>query len=293
MTGSAVPRRMLGRELKKLREQSGVSAVVAAEAIEVSPQTLWRMESGQQGPKLKELYIKVLCEIYSAPADLTEALVGLIAETKKPGWWHSNFADLIPAHFDLFIGFEEIATRMTSFQMTLVPGLLQTPAYRRAVAWMEFLNHPSSSLEPMLELHRHRVARLEDEVDVFEFRVLLSESVLHHQVGGAGVMQEQLEHLVNVGWAPKISIQVVPYRVGSHLGLLTGSFVLMEFPSHVTSRLAEPPVVYVQGYTGALYLDQESEIDQYRQAVKQIERVALDERKSRDLLMKAAREYLP
>ncbi|MQY18800.1 helix-turn-helix domain-containing protein [Nocardia macrotermitis] len=293
MTGSAVPRRMLGRELKKLREQCGMAVVVAAEAIEASPQTLWRIESGQQGPKLKELYVRVLCEMYGAPADLTEALVGLVAETKKPGWWHSNFADLIPAHFDLFIGFEEIATRITSFQLTMVPGLLQTPAYRRAVAWMEFPNHPSSALEPMLELHRHRVTRLENAVDPVEFRVFLSESVLDHQVGGAGVMREQLEHLANVGWAPNVSIRIVPHRVGSHLGLLAGSFVLMEFPSHKTSRLTEPPVVYVQGYTGALYLDQEFEINRYRYALTQIDRVALDEDKSRDLLLKAAREYLP
>ena len=93
--------------------------------------------------------------------------------------------------------------------------------------------------------------------------------------------------------APNISIRIVPHRIGSHLGLLTGSFVLMEFSSHSISRLAEPPVVYVQGYTGALYLDQESEIAQYRQALSRIDRVALGEDESRELLLKAAREYLP
>ncbi len=284
---------MLGRELKKLREQSGVSAVAAAEAIEVSPQTLWRMESGQQGPKLKELYVKVLCEIYSAPADLSDALVSLVAETKKPGWWHSNFADVIPAHFDLFIGLEEVARQMTSFQLTLVPGLLQTPAYRRALVWIDFPNRSASELEPVFEVHRRRMARLNDGADAFQFRVLLSESVLHHQVGGPGVMQDQLEYLAKVGLAPNISIRIVPHRIGSHLGLLAGSFGLMEFPSQLTSRLTEPPVVYVQGYTGALYLDHESEIAQYRQAVTQIDRVALNESTSRDLLLKVAREYLP
>ncbi|MQY21636.1 helix-turn-helix domain-containing protein [Nocardia macrotermitis] len=293
MTGSAVPRRMLGRELKKLREQCGMAVVVAAEAIEASPQTLWRIESGQQGPKLKELYVRVLCEMYGAPADLTEALVGLVAETKKPGWWHSNFADLIPAHFDLFIGLEEVAERMTSFQLTLIPGLLQTPEYRRALVWVDFPNRPASELEPIFEMHRRRIARLDDSADTFEFRVLLSESVLHHQVGGPGVMQDQLEYLAKVGMAQNISIRIVPHGVGSHLGLLAGSFVLMEFPSQPTSRLTEPPLVYVQGFTGALYLDQESEIAHYRRAVAEINRVALDESASRDLLTKVAREYLP
>lgn len=290
MTGSAVPRRMLGRELKKLREQSGVSAVAAAEAIEVSPQTLWRMESGQQGPKLKELYIKVLCEIYSAPADLTEALVGLIAETKKPGWWHS-FADAVPADTDMFIGLEEAASRLTTFQLALIPGLLQTPDYRRAVHWIEFPSRPTTEIEPLIELHSRRVASLTDVRRSVQLEALVCESALRNQIGGPGVMEEQLLHLADVVAAQNISIRIVPQQATGNLGLITGSFVLMEFPAHSNSRLSEPPVVYVQGYTGALYLDQESEIKQYRQAIGQIKRVALDEKRSRSLLLDVAREY--
>ncbi|WP_433598478.1 helix-turn-helix domain-containing protein [Nocardia sp. CA-135953] len=291
MTGSAVPRRMLGRQLKRLREESGVSPTAAARAIEVSPQTLWRMESGQRGPKLKELYIGVLCKMYGATEEESAALAGLVAETKKPGWWHS-YGDAVPAHFDLFIGLEEAAKRLTTFQLTLVPGLLQTPDYRRALAWIEFPSHAAAALETLIEVHSRRQSRLRDSAGDFEFRVLLSESVLHHQVGGPAVMAEQLRHLADIGRWPNVSIRVLPQQVGSHRGLITGSFVLMEFPLHPTSRLTEPPVVYVQGYTGALYLDQEAEITQYRTAIAQIQQVALNEDMSRELLLKVAREYL-
>jgi len=290
MTGSAVPRRMLGRELKKLRERSGVSASAAARAIEVSTQTLWRMESGQEGPKMKELYVKILCGMYGAGEDMTEALAALVAEIKKPGWWHS-FADAVPEDSDLFMGLEEAALRMTTFQLTLIPGLLQTPDYRRAILWIEFPNRSARELESLIELHGRRVMRLQDDAHPVELRVLLSESALHHQVGGPIVMAEQAGHLADIGSAPNMSIRIVPQKVGSHVGLISGPFLLMDFPVHPTSRLTEPPVVYVQGFTGALYLDQEAEIKQYRQAVAQIQQVALNEEESTTLLRQVAREY--
>ncbi|GAB0107940.1 helix-turn-helix transcriptional regulator [Nocardia sp. JMUB6875] len=290
MTGSTVPRRMLGRQLKRLREESGVSPAAAARAIEVSTQTLWRMESGQLGPKLKELYVNILCAMYGASDDETLALVSLVAEAKKPGWWHS-YGDTLPAHADLFLGLEEAAKRLTTFQLTLVPGLLQTPDYRRAVIWIEFPTRPTEEVERLVEVHGRRQARLHQAKNPVQLRVLLGESVLHHQVGGPAVIADQLRHLADVGKRPNISIRVIPQRVGSHLGLITNSFVLMEFPVHPTSRLTEPPVVYMQGFTGALYLDQTTEITQYQAALAQIQRVALGEEPSRDFILAIAREY--
>ncbi len=288
MTGSAVPRRMLGRELKKLREQSGVTAPVAARAIEVSPQTLWRMESGQDGPKLKELYVKILCGMYGASDELTDALAALVGEIKKPGWWHS-LADVVPDHFDLFIGLEEVATRMTSFQLALLPGLLQTPEYRQALMGMQFPGKSPEEVERYFEVFRRRQMRLQD--DGFELHVLLCESILHRPVGGSRVMMNQVSHLHGMCSLSNVSIRIVPDRVGGHMGLITGPFIVMDFPEHQAARLVEPPVVYVQGYTGALYLDQASEVEQYRQAVAEIERVALDPDASRQLLLSVSKEY--
>lgn len=291
MTGSAVPRRMLGRELKKLRERSGVTVPVAARAIEVSPQTLWRMESGQDGPKLKELYVKILCGMYGASEKHTVALANLVAETKKPGWWHS-FADAVAADSDLLIGLEEAANQLTTYQLCLVPGLLQTTEYRRAIAWIEFPGRSAPELEPLLELHSRRVARLGGRSPgSLDVRVLLSESALYHQVGGPGVMADQLEHLADAGSVQNVSIRIIPQQAGNHLGMIAGPFVLLDFPIHSTVRLSEPPVVYVQGFTGALYLDQQAEIGQYRRAVAHMQQVALDEEASRDLLQRVAREY--
>jgi DNA-binding XRE family transcriptional regulator len=288
MAGSAVPRRMLGRELKKLRERSGVTVPVAARAIEVSPQTLWRMESGQDGPKLKELYVKILCEIYGASEEVTEALAALVGETKKPGWWH-KFADIVPDHFDLFIGLEEAAARVATFQLAVLPGLLQTPEYREAVMWAEFPGTSSEDLERYLDILHRRQMRLQDSG--FELCALLCESILRRPIGGPAVMTDQVLHLYAMSSLPNVAIQIVPDRVGCHHGLLTGSFVMMDFPEHSIVRLTEPPVVYVQGYTGALYLDQAVEVERFRRAATEIQRVALDVDASRQLLLSISREH--
>ncbi|MGW5108085.1 helix-turn-helix domain-containing protein [Nocardia sp. NPDC004123] len=292
MTGSTVPRRMLGRQLRHLREKAGVGMTQACKAIEVSPQTMWRMEGGQS-VKLKVVYIEALCRLYGASDDDTATLLGLIEEAQRTGWWHS-YGDCVPVHFDLYLGLEEAAKRLTTWQVTLLPGLLQTTEYRRAMIWTVFPGMPTAAVEQRVEMTVKRQGRLH-EAD-FVTTALLSEAVLHHQVGGPGVMGGQLSHLVALGKSPNVSIRVVPQQVGSHLGLQTGPFVLLEFPARTSPDLrtkwVEPPVVYVEGYTGALYLEKDSEIDSYRSALVEIKRHALDEQDTRDMLAQRAKEYI-
>lgn len=283
-SGSTVPRRMLGRELRRLREAAGVQVTEARKIIEVSPQTLWRLEGGQP-VKLKEIYIRALCERYGASEDDTAGLIGLLAETRRTGWWHS-YGQVVPPHFDLFIGLEESAKRLTTFQLTLLPGMVQTPAYRRAMIWMVHPQITTAEVDRRIELMTKRQERLGDPA--FTLKVLLSESALHHQPGGPTVMVDQLQHLQNLSTHRNVSIRVVPQQVGGWLGLQVGHFVMMEFPPHKETKWTEPPVVYVEGYTGALYLDQDNEIRQYKEAIAEIQRVALDENDTRDLVNEIA-----
>ncbi|MCP9619354.1 Uncharacterised protein [Nocardia otitidiscaviarum] len=284
-SGSTVPRRMLGRQLRRLREDAGVSVAAACRTIEVSAQTMWRLEGGQS-VKLKDIYIRALCVLYGASDDDTAALLGLVAETKRTGWWHS-YGDAVPGHFDLYMGLEEAAKRLTMFQLTLLPGMVQTADYRRAMVWTVHPQMPTAEVERRVELMTKRQQRLHDSG--FELNVLLSESALHHQVGGPGVMADQLAHLLEIGRRRNVSIRVIPYSVDSWIGLQVGHFVFLEFPLHRETKWTEPPVVYVEGYTGALYLDRDNEIQQYRAAIAEIRRVALDESDTRDLVTHTAR----
>ncbi len=290
MTGSAVPRRMLGRELKVLRERSQMSATVACRAIEISPQTLWRIESGQPGPKLKELYVHVLCQMYGATQDITTALVALVAEAKRPSWWH-QFKDVVPEYAELFMGFEEAAERVTSFRQDIVPDLLRTAEYHRAIVLAEFPGRPSCGVDRMIDVLRRRQAELRAGASRCDFRALVCEATLRNQVGGPGVMPNQLHHLVRVSELPGVSIRIVPQRVGGHPGLITGPFDMLEFPVHPVSQVIESPVVHVPGYRAAHYHHHENDITRYRAAIAEIQCVALDKAASRSLLLDIARDY--
>ncbi|WP_327119794.1 helix-turn-helix domain-containing protein [Nocardia sp. NBC_01730] len=288
-TGSTLPRRMLGRQLRELRNKSGVSVEVAREAIGVGKQTLWRMETGQP-VRLNPLFIERLCKVYGASEDVTNMMLGLAEEAGRTGWWHA-YGDAIPKHFDLFVGLEEAAKRIVSYQTTLLPGLLQTDEYRRAITWVDSPTMPTAEVERRIELFNRRKIRLTMTDNALTVEALVDEAMLHRAIGGPAVMADQLNCLAKVGELPNVSVRVIPLKAEAYAGLVVGPFVLLEFPRHPTAHLTEPPVIYVQGHTGALYLEKSEEVRQYQYAHADLQRSALDELHSRSLIRKIAKEY--
>ncbi|MBF6181123.1 helix-turn-helix domain-containing protein [Nocardia otitidiscaviarum] len=292
LTGSTLARRALGRELKRLREAHGMNQSAAGRVIGVSPQTIGRMEDGLP-TKVSDLYMNASCDAYSASAAQRAKLLDLALEvriTRKSGggWWRA-FADEMNAGFDHYLGLEEAAQSVSVWKLAVVPGLLQTPEYRRAIAWHEFPDKPTDQVEKRVELALRRQMRLEDPD--FTVEVILSEMVLRDQIGGPAVMADQLRRLLDVGELPNVSVRVVPFNAASHLGSRVGSFVLLEFPKLQTTGLTEPPVVYVEEYAGDLYLEREPEILLYHNAFREIGRVALDQDATRQLILSVAKEY--
>ncbi|MFI9403614.1 helix-turn-helix domain-containing protein [Nocardia sp. NPDC052316] len=287
-TGSTLPRRMLARQLRELRENSGVSAEIARLAIGVGKQTLWRMETGQP-VRLNPLFIQRLCEVYGAPEDVTTMLLGLAEESHRTGWWHA-YGDAVPKHFDLFVGLEEAAKRIVSYQTVLLPGLLQTDEYRRAMIWLKSPTMPTAEVERRIEMFNQRKARLTDSTKPLALDTIVDEAALRRAIGGPAVMVGQLKYLATVGELPNVSMRVVPLSAEAYGALNVGPFVLLEFPRHPTAHLTEPPVVYIQAYTGALYLEKTDEVQQYQQAYADLQRSALDEARSRSLIHKIAKE---
>src|SRR5487761_1690011 len=129
-TGSTVPRRQLGRDLRDPRNQQRLTVRAAAEKLEWSEAKIWRIETGQTS--LRSLDVEAVCRVYGAPADLTEALMGLAKETKAKGWWQA-YGDAVPEWFDVYIGLEEAASQISWYESELVPGLLQPEDYARSV----------------------------------------------------------------------------------------------------------------------------------------------------------------
>ncbi|MGW5754233.1 helix-turn-helix domain-containing protein [Nocardia rhamnosiphila] len=290
--GSTLPKRALGRELRRLRERSGTSQAAAARAIEVSPQTIGRMEDGHAS-RPTTLQINGLCDRYGASDEERRFLLELLQDSRTAkqsggGWWRA-YADEIPVDFNHYLALEESARRVTTWQETLLPGLLQIPEYRREMIWTESPQLAPDDVERRIAVSEQRLKNLRDSK--FELNALLSEAVLRHGVGGSAVMPRQLNHLLALGEAANINVRVVPFRARSLVGLLVRSFVFLEFEALPNTRLMDPPVVYVEGFTGSLYLERQEEVVQYRAAAEAIERVALSEQETRALIAKVAEEF--
>ncbi|MFC8659967.1 helix-turn-helix domain-containing protein [Streptomyces parvus] len=286
-TGSTVPRRQLGRHLRDLRNASRLTVRAAAKQLEWSEPKIWRIETGQVS--LRSLDVEAMCRTYGADAELTKGLMGLAKETKNRGWWHA-YGDVIPEGFDLYIGLEEAAERLSWYESELVPGLFQTPDYARALIKRSDPERDEVEVERRVHVRVTRQALLTRVTASPNVDVALNEAILRRPVGGNKVMAEQLEHLVHLNELENISIRVVPYAAGLHEGLMSGPFVTLRFPAHGDSPYVEPPTVYVEGFTGALYLDKPNEIERYDGAFTSIWGSALDEAGSASLLKQAVRE---
>ncbi|WP_227983421.1 helix-turn-helix domain-containing protein [Nocardia spumae] len=285
-SGSTLAQRALGRELRRLRNAEGVGQSQAARIAETSHQTIGRIEEGQT-TRITMLQVNALCDGYGATEEERRICLDLVKEIRASregkvtaSWWRA-YADAQDTGFNHYLALENAASHLTIWKTTIVPGLLQTPAYRRTMGWAERPDMPSEQLERRIEWQSHRQERLKDPN--LRVTALVYEAVLHEQVGGPAVIAEQMGQLVVLSELPNVSIRVVPFDAPSHLGAYVGSFTLLEFPDLV-SGLAQPPIVYVEGWAGDLYLEREVELQKYMRALREIVRVALTEAESVDLI---------
>jgi transcriptional regulator with XRE-family HTH domain len=285
-TGSTVPRRQLGRYLRDLRNRQHMTVKVAAEELEWSETKIWRIETGQTS--LRSHDVDLMCRIYGAPPDLTEALKGLAKETKAKGWWHA-YGDVIPENFDVYLGLEEAAVGLAWYEPELVPGLLQTADYARVITSAD-ATLDSAEVDRRVQLRIERQTLIRRATAPLELRVVLNESILKRPVGGRDVMAAQLEALAEAAELTNVSLRVVPFRAGLHYGIVTGPFEILRFPVNGDGQDSEPPTVYVDGFTGDLYLDKPAEIERYSQAFEAIWNAALDETTSATLIRASAKD---
>lgn len=277
--GSTVPRRQLGRELRKAREQAKMTVEAASAALEWSRPKLWRIEKGTIG--MRTLDVKNMCELYGVPEKTKEALLALAPETKRETWYHAYTTDM-PRWFTPYVGLETAAERIDQYSVELVPGLLQTPEYARTVL-ATAPNGGAFDIEQMIAVRLGRQHRLTDQGLALD--VILNEAIVRRPVGGAAVTADQLAHLVKMSELDSISIRVLQFSAGVHAAML-GGFLILSFP-----QSSEPQTVYQDGTNGAIYHEKPHEVEPYRKQFQDLERLALDRRRSHDLLTAAEREF--
>jgi hypothetical protein len=287
-TGSRLPRRQLGRKLRDLRNRAQLSVRAAAEEFEWSETKMWRIETGLTSMRTHD--VELMCRIYGATADVTRGLMKLAKAAKATGWWQT-YDDVLPEYFDAYLGMEDAASQLVTFEPQFVPGLFQTPAYTAALIRRSNPAMPEGEIERRVQFRMTRQGLLTRTTGRPELRVVIDEAVVSRPIGGRAVMAGQLKRLIEVSDLPNVTLQVMPFRAGEHIGLDTGAFVLLRFPLDVEGRETEPPVVFQEGFTGSLYLDKPFEVQRFGDAFATLVDSALDARASQSFILQAAREF--
>lgn len=248
-----VLRILLGSQLRRLREEKNLTREEAGYTIRASGSKMSRLELGRVS--FKERDVADLLILYGVrDADQRDALLSLARQANEPGWWH-RYSDVLPNWFHAYVGLEEAAARIRTYESHLVPGLLQTEDYARALIGGQSTMRPTE-VESRVRLRMDR-QRLLTRTDPPRLWAVVDEAALRRQVGGPDVMREQLEHLVAVTKLPNVTLQVMPFHFGGHAA---------EGQPFVILRFAEPDlpdVVYIEQLTSALYLERREDVDHY------------------------------
>jgi transcriptional regulator with XRE-family HTH domain len=251
VTGSTVPRRQLGRYMRDLRGQARMTVKAAAKALEWSEGKIWRIETGQSSMRSHDA--ELMCRTYGTDVEMTDVLKALAHETKARGWWHS-YGDVIPEFFDVYIGLEEAASDFCWYENDLVPGLLQTEAYARALIVSATPDLDADEIERRVRVRVGRATLITRPTAPPVFRAVVGEAVLRCPVGGPQVLAEQLEHLERLSQLEHVQVRVMPFAAGLHLGMHSRPFITLRFPENPGGRPTERAAYCLRGvpHRGAL-----------------------------------------
>ena len=244
-----IRRKRLSAALRQLRRDAGMTADEVARKIGWNPSKISRIESNEwRLPRVAD--VERLCEVYQASEQTRDALVTLARQARQRGWWE-QYKDVLG---DALPGLEAEATRILTYQPLLVPGLLQTPDYMRAVYRAGLVDEAEIERRVQARMARQRI--LDREHPPLVLWAVIDEAALRKPVGGPAVMADQVHHLLEVSHRPTIRVQVLPDAVGAHAGM-GGPIVILEYE-------ADPSIVYVEhAGTGDLYLESPEDVAGY------------------------------
>ena len=279
--GPTVQRMMLGNQLRRLREAAGVTPDKAGYEIRASRSKISRLEHGRVG--FKERDVADLLVLYGVTDEqMSAGMLSLARYASTPGWW-SKYGDILPDWFEAYVGLEEAAAIIRSFELQFVHGLFQTEAYARAVTLLGHQAAPADEIDRRVSL---RIKRQDVLTSPEPPRVwsVIDEAALRRPVGGRAVMRAQLNRLIEVAELPQVTIQVVPFGRGGHAAAGV-SFTVLRFAEPVL-----PDVVYIEQLTSAIYLEKREDVDNYMEVMNHLSAQALTPARTARFLTEVSRE---
>lgn len=250
-----------------------------AEQLECSPSKISRMETRQVSIHPRD--VRELADLYGATGEQTATLITIAREARKYGWWHSYFG-VLPKLYLTYIGLEADAFWILTYEPQLVPGLLQTEAYARALKERDPLRTAPDEAAQFIAARMARQSILSGD-NPHRLLAVLDEAVIRRQVGGPKVMHDQLLRLIQAMDLPNVTIHVVPFSSGAHPAM-EGQFTILEFPDEL-----DQDIIYIETLTSSLFLERAEEIVRYRMVLDHLLGVALSPVESRRIITEAAR----
>ena len=280
-SGPTVRRMLVGAQLRRLRTEAGLSREEAAEAIRASEWKIHRLENGQVG--FKDRDIGDLLRLYGVtdPDDIA-GFLQFAREANAPGWWQ-QYGDLVPQWFKAYVDLESAATLIRTYEGQLVPGLLQTEDFMRAVIGAH-LDEPPEEAERRVALRMARQTLL-TRPDRPRLWAVIDEAALRRPLGSPEAMRGQLERLIAATKLVNVVLQILPFRAGAHPGMV-GAFSILRFADGEL-----PDVVYVEHLTSAQYLDRRDDVNRYLHVMDRISMRAAPPDKTMDILHKILQEF--
>jgi transcriptional regulator with XRE-family HTH domain len=266
-TGTTVVRRQLGRRLRRLREQAGKTTLDVEAAKLASTVKLWRIETGKVSVRIAD--VRALCWLYGADAATTDALTTLAEGTTGQDWWERGDEAVRLAGFDLYLGLESTASRLSLYGPELVPGLLQTEEYARAAQQGTMLDPTEEGVKRTVRRRLTRQEMLFGRPIQPRIEAVLSEWVLIRPVGTAEVMSRQRAHLLELGRRDGFEIAVLPAAAGPHPGF-RGEFTLLDFDDP-----DDPAVVYAEFDAGATFIERPEGVARQRRVFSRLQELSV------------------
>ncbi|MDF5751279.1 helix-turn-helix transcriptional regulator [Spongiactinospora sp. TRM90649] len=243
----------LAGELRAQRDAAGLSQEAVAEEMGWAESKLYRIENDKS--RVLQRDVKRLLKLYGTGTKQVDAIIELARRASEPDWWH-QYSSAIPDYFQVYVVLEASASHVHGYESELVPGIMQTERYARAIISTTSTAEPDDEIDDMVKLRTSREVRLKER-NPLQVWFVLNEAVIRRVVGGPEVMREQIEHLIQFARLRNVTLQVLPFKSGEH-GAMSGSFYLLKFPA-----AGDPDKVYVEQHLGGLYTQKTHDVEWY------------------------------
>lgn len=245
-TDTLLQRRRLAARLRELRAQAGLTLDDVAGHLGCTNSKVSKIERARQVCMPQDL--RRMLELYEVTAGEREALEELAERARKaePPWWRA-YSDTLTERYAEFLGFEAEAQGELEYQTVIIPGLLQTEHYARAVTAVGFASLGRDQVDALVEVRTRRQQVLTQD-EPLRYSCVITEAALRFQAGGQAAWREQLAHLTAAAQLPNVTIQVIPYTAGAD-GTQTGAFSIFELAD------GDPDVAFAESVTGSLLID--------------------------------------